>query len=142
MRTHIDFYTSSPILNGDSKTFGGMAVSEYACEFDTSVGKFVESCTLIDEYEYWGIPTLLATISNEMNYWGDFRKVTSVKDLLELIESAVSKYTDDDLSEFIECDDFDDYLILLHIAGDEIRRYKVEEYDLSYFNDANDAIEF
>ena len=119
-----------------------MAISEYSCEFDTSRGKFVESCTLTNEYEYWGVPTLLATISLDMSYWGDFCKVSSVDELLKLVESAISKYTDVDLSEFIDRDDFDDYIVLLHIAGDKIRQYIVEEADLSHFNDANDEVDF
>ena len=142
MRTHIAFYTSSPILSADSKTFGGMAISEYSCEFDTSRGKFVESCTLTNEYEYWGVPTLLATISLDMSYWGDFCKVSSVDELLKLVESAISKYTDEDLSEFIDRDDFDDYIVLLHIAGDKIRQCIVEEVDLSHFNDVNVEVDF
>jgi hypothetical protein len=136
MKTHIDFNTSTLLL--DSKTtFGGMQVSNYVCGFDDDTQRYFESFDLSDEYEYWSIPSLLANIAGDMRYWNDYRQVSSVKDLLGLIESAISKYTDDDLSKCIGWDDFDDYLVLLFIAGDEIRRYKVEEDDIHHFNCIN-----
>lgn len=116
-----------------------MQVSNYICDFDGAT--LYESFDLADEFEYWGIPTLLATVADNMRYWNDYRQVTSVKDLLRLIESAINKYTNDDLSKFIEMDDFDDYLVLLFIAADEIRRYKVEEDDIHHFNCVRDEEE-
>lgn len=116
-----------------------MQVSNYICDFDGAT--LYESFDLADEFEYWGIPTLLATVADDMRYWNDYRQVTSVKDLLRLIESAINKYTNDDLSKFIEWDDFDDYLVLLFIAADEIRRYKVEEDDIHHFNCVRDEEE-
>jgi hypothetical protein len=138
MNTHIFFNTSTPILLNRT-TFGGMQVSNYICDFDGAT--LYESFDLADEFEYWGIPTLLATVADDMRYWNDYRQVSSVKDLLGLIESAINKYTNDDLSKFIEMDDFDDYLVLLFIAADEIRRNKVEEDDIHHFNCVRDEEE-
>lgn len=115
-----------------------MQVSNYICDFDGAT--LYESFDLTDENE-WGILTLLATIADDMQYWSDYRLVTSVKDLLRLIESTISKYTNDDLSKFIEWDDFDDYLVLLFITADEIRRNKIEEDDIHYFNGVIDEEE-
>ena len=134
MKTHIDFFTSVPIL-ADKKTFAGMTISNYVCAFNDEDNKFIETCNLSNEYEYWGIPTLLATIAGDMSYWGDFCKVSSVNELQTLIEETISKYTADDLNKYIGWDDFDDYLTLLFITGDEIRRCKVKSNDLSFFND-------
>ena len=103
--------------------------------FNEEENKFLEICNLSNEYEYWGIPTLLATIAGDMSYWGDFHKVSSVNELQTLIEETICKYTGDDLNKYIGWDDFDDYLTLLFITGDEIRRYKVKNNDLSFFND-------
>lgn len=134
MRTHIDFFTSTPIL-ADKKTFAGMTISDYLCVFNDEDNKFLEICNLSDEYDYWSIPTLLATIAGDMSYWGDFRKVSSVNELQTLIEDTIYKYTEDDLNKYIGLDDFDEYLTLLFITGDEIRRDKVKNNNLSFFND-------
>lgn len=133
MRTHIDFFTSTPIL-ANKKTFGGMTISDYVCGFDAEENKFIEICNLSDEYDYWGIPTLLSTIACDMSYWSDFHMVSSVKELQSLIEDTIHKYTLDDLNKCVGWDDFDDYLTLLFIVGDEIRRGKVSEEDISFFN--------
>lgn len=141
MRTHIDFFTSTPILT-DKKTFAGMTISDYLCVFNDEANKFLEICNLSNEYDYWDIPTLLATIAGDMSYWGDFSKVSSVNELQTLIEETIHKYTGDDLNKYIGWDDFDDYITLLFITGDEIRRHKVEDNDLSFFNELSEGEEF
>lgn len=140
MKTHINFISSTPVLLNDRTTFGGMQISNYVCGFDGDT--HFESFDLSNECEYLGIPTLLATVAYKMQYWDDCRQVSSVEDLLGLIESAISKYTNDDLSKFIEWDDFDDYLVMLFIARDEIGRNKVEADDIHYFNCVNVEEEF
>ena len=141
MKTHINFNTSSPILLNGGNTFGGMQVSNYFCGFgDDEQGNqsYFESFDLSNEYEDWGTLTLLATIADDMLYWDDFQKVHSVSELQNLIESVISRYTDDDLFKYIDRDDFDDYLVLLHIAGDAVKRGAVSEDDIRTFNDAGD----
>ena len=134
MRTHIDFSTSTPIVSNGKGTFSGMTILNYGCVFDEERNRIIECFDLEDKYEYWGIPTLLATISNDMRYWEDFRLVSSVSDLQDLVKSVIDGYTSDDLSKYIGWDDFDDYLVLLHITADEIRRGKVVDEDLIYYN--------
>ena len=138
MRTHIDFSTSTPIVSNGKGTFSGMTILNYGCVFDEERNRIIECFDLEDKYEYWGIPTLLATISNDMRYWEDFRLVSSVSDLQDLVKSVIDGYTSDDLSKYIGWDDFDDYLVLLHITADEIRRGKVVDEDLIYYNTLGD----
>lgn len=141
MKTHINFNSSTPILLNGGNTFGGMQVSNYNCgvsEEDQGNQRYFESFDLSDEYDDWDTPTLLATLADDMLYWVDFQKVHSVSELQNLIETAIGRYTDDDLSKYIGCDDFDDYLVLLHIAGDVVRGGAVSEDDIRTFNESGD----
>ena len=115
-----------------------MTILNYGCGFDEDRNRIIECFDLEDKYEYWGIPTLLATISTNMRYWDNFRLVSSVSDLQDLVESVIDGYTSDDLSKHIVWDDFDDYLVLLHITSDEIRRGKVADEDLVHYNTLGD----
>lgn len=118
-----------------------MEVSNYSCVYDDKTNRFIEKCDLSNEYGDWTIPTLLATSADDMRYWQDYSNVKSVSELQTLIATAINKYTSDDMSKCIEWDDFDDYLVLLQIALDEIKDGKVNEEMLSYFNHFDDEVE-
>ena len=118
-----------------------MNVSNYSCVFDELSDRFVEKCDLSNEYGDWTIPTLLATSAEDMKYWQDYSNVTSVSELQTLIATTINKYTSDDMSKCIEWDDFDDYLVMLQIALDEINNGNVSEELLSYFNHFDDEVE-
>ena len=118
-----------------------MEVSNYYCVFDDTTNRFVEKCDLSNEYGDWTIPTLLATSAEDMRYWQDYSNVKSVSELQNLIATTINKYTSDDMSKCIEWDDFDDYLVMLQIALDEIKAGKVNEDLLSYFNHFDDEVE-
>ena len=141
MRTHIEFRSTNPILLYGRKRFAGMEVSNYHCVFDDTTNRFVEKCDLSNEYGDWTIPTLLATIAGDMKYWKDYSDVKSVSELHNLIAATISKYTSDDMSKCIEWDDFDDYLVMLQIALDEIVNGKVNDDLLRYFIHLDDEVE-
>ena len=141
MRTHIEFRSMKPVLLYGRRRFAGMNVSNYSCVFDELSERFVEKCDLSNEYGDWTIPTLLATSAEDMKYWQDYSNVTSVSELQTLIATTINKYTSDDMSKCIEWDDFDDYLVMLQIALDEIKNGNVSEELLSYFNHFDDEVE-
>lgn len=141
MRTHIEFRTTEPIFLYGRKRFAGMDVSNYYCVYDDIANRFVEKCDLSNEYGDWTIPTLLATSAEDMKYWQDYSNVKSVSELQNLIATTILKYTSDDMSKCIEWDDFDDYLVMLQIALDEIKNGKVNDDLLSYFNHFDDEVE-
>ena len=134
MRTHIEFRTSEPLftLLRGRNTFGGIAIKHHLGKVDDD-GMFIESFDLFVENEL-GAPSLLASLANEMYYWRDYRKVTSVDDLYDLIAFAIDSYTSDDFSKCMEWDDFDDYLVLLSTVAENIRRGEIHESDIQHFN--------
>ena len=135
MRTHIEFRTSEPlfILLGGRNTFGGIAIQHHLGKVDED-GMYIESFDLFSEQE-WDTQSLLATVSGEMQYWSDYRRVTSLDDLYDLIILIIDSYTSDDISKCIEWDDFDDYLVLLYTLAEQIRRGDVRESDVYHFNE-------
>lgn len=135
MRTSLVSRSSAPVLN--RKNFGGLAVSNYTCCFDELENIFVEKCDLSTDYE-WYAPTLLATLAEQMKYWRNYETANPVKGLMSLIDSVVEAYTNDDMMNCIEWDDFDDYIALLLIAGEMCESGAVSEEDLFYFNDVDD----
>lgn len=141
MRTHIEFRTTEPIFLYGRKRFAGMNVSNYHCVYDEIADRFVEKCDLSNEYGDWTIPTLLATSAEDMKYWQDYSNVKSVSELQNLIATTILKYTSDDMSKCIEWDDFDDYIVMLQIALDEIKNGKVNDDLLHYFNHFDDEVE-
>ena len=134
MRTHIEFRTSEPlvILLRGRNTFGGIAIKHHLGKVEDD-GMYIESFDLFVENEV-GTPSLLASLACEMRYWRDFREVTSVDDLYDLIANAIQSYTSDDLSKCMEWDDFDDYLVLLFTVAECIRRGEIHESDIHHFN--------
>ena len=134
MKTSIAFLSSTtrPLFENRT-TFGGMVISNYYCSYDADIDMLTENCDLINEQDYLGSPSLLATLADDMRYWGDFRTVANIEELYSLVVISLSQYTSD-LSKCVEWDDFDDYLTLLLVARDEIKRGKVEECDLTFFN--------
>lgn len=134
MRTHIEFRTSEPlvILLRGRNTFGGIAIKHH-------LGKVVDDGMYIETFDLFvknevSTPSLLASLAGDMYYWRDYRKVTSVDDLYELIANAIQSYTSDDLSKCMKWDDFDDYLVLLFTVVEIIRRGKIHESDIQHFN--------
>jgi hypothetical protein len=136
MKIHFSFQTTSPVLNCIT-TFGGMPVSNCKRNFVDVFDRFVESCDLTINDEYY-IPTLLATVSESMKYWRVFNMVDSVSKLQNLVESVIIDYTMYDLSKCIEWDDFDDFITTLLITVEYIKNGRISESDLKYFNTADD----
>ena len=139
MRTHIEFRTSEPLftLLRGRNTFGGIAIKHHLGKIDDD-GMFIESFDLFVENEL-GAPSLLTSLADEMYYWLDYRKVTSVDDLYDLIAFAINTYTSDDFSKYLEeWDDFDDYLVLLFTVAENIRRGEIHETDIHRFNICED----
>lgn len=138
MRTHIEFRTSEPlvILLRGRNTFGGIAIKHHLGKV-VDDGMYIETFDLFVENEL-GAPSLLASLAGEMYYWRDFREVTSVDDLYDLIANAIQSYTSDDLSKCMEWDDFDDYLVLLFTVAENIRRGEIRESDIHHFSVCED----
>jgi hypothetical protein len=134
MRTHIEFRTSEPlvILLRGRNTFGGIAIKHHLGKVLDN-GMYLETFDLFVENEV-GTSSLLASLANDMYYWRDYRKVTSVDDLYDLIAFAINSYTSDDFSKCMEWDDFDDYLVLLSTVAENIRRGEIHESDIQHFN--------
>ena len=138
MRTHIEFRTSEPLftLLGGRNTFGGIAIKHHLGKVLDN-GMYFETFDLFVKNEV-GTPSLLASLAGEMQYWRDFREVTSVDDLYDLIANAIQSYTSDDLSKCMEWDDFDDYLVLLSTVAEIIRRGEIREADIYHFSVCED----
>lgn len=134
MRTHIEFRTSEPlvVLLRGRNTFGGIAIKHHLGKV-VDDGMYIETFDLFVENEV-STPSLLASLAGDMYYWRDYRKVTSVDDLYDLIAFAIDSYTSDDLSKCMEWDDFDDYLVLLFTVAENIRRGEIHESDIQHFN--------
>lgn len=113
-------------------TFGGIAIKHHLGKVLDN-GMYIEAFDLFVKNEV-GAPSLLASLAGEMHYWQDFREVTSVDDLYDLIANAIQSYTSDDLSKCMEWDDFDDYLVLLSTVAEIIRRGEIREADIYHFS--------
>ena len=114
-----------------------MGIINHLGKLDEEAGMYIETFDLITEDE-WHTPSLLNTLSDEMRYWGDYKQVNAVSDLQTLIETTISKYTSDDMSICMKWDDFDDYIALLHIAGETIKEGAVSQSNLHNFNSSLD----
>jgi hypothetical protein len=80
-----------------------------------------------------GVKSFLATLANYMDYWRNFKSVSTHDELVMLINKTLFYYGEN-FSSFYEADDFDDYIILLLEAQELLESQRVSEKELSYFD--------
>lgn len=80
----------------------------------------------------FGFETLIANLADNMSYWGDYKEVSSQDELSTLVESTLEKYGEK-IAEYIDADDFDDYIILLLEANDVFKKEKLKKRLLMSF---------
>ena len=127
----------------DGRRFGSNIASHAGLCFNPETGITYE---LIDvDYEplceQIGMESFFATLADHMNDWGDFKKVRNHKELFALVNNTICHYGEE-IKQFVNADDFDDYIILLLEARDMFHFNKLwfcenqqlDRYLMSYFN--------
>lgn len=128
------FHYNAKCVSLGGKRFGNH-IAEYAgCMYNPENDTMYEAV----EVEYkplladFGFETLIATLANNMSYWGDYKEVSSQEELSALVESTLEKYGEK-IAEYIDADDFDDYIILLLGANEVFKKEKLKKRLLMSF---------
>jgi hypothetical protein len=76
--------------------------------------------------------TILATIADNMRDWLDYRDVNDKRELIALIDELLTKYGEE-IADYYDADDWDDYIATLLECREELRKRKVTPSQLTYF---------
>lgn len=117
---------------------------EEICPNNKFGGYDVEVSTHLDDYGYEDnmvsfevndehIPSLLATLAEEMNYWGVYKPFTNIEEFKVYINNLVKHYSLC-IEDYYQCDDWDDYFILILIAQEYLNSGEIVESNLNFYN--------
>jgi hypothetical protein len=117
------------------KRFGGYFATHEGYAFDDATETLYEAVELdyLPIHTNIGVKSFLATLANYMDYWRNFKSVSTHDELVMLINKTLFYYGEN-FSSFYEADDFDDYIILLLEAQELLESQRVSEKELSYFD--------
>lgn len=116
-------------------TFGGCDVIEHLMLPTEDWGVFTGLISVNDNLplnEFFDMPSLMVTLAEDMKDWEAYKHMSSIEELIEYLDKLISHYTID-IDEYIYCDDFDDYLLMLVRAKENLKLYNNIEY-LKYYN--------
>jgi cytochrome oxidase Cu insertion factor (SCO1/SenC/PrrC family) len=85
------------------------------------------------EVEDMDIPTLLATLASDMVDWDDYISFRKVDEFKEHINSIVKHYCNHIDDYIYDCDDWDDYFILLLMVQEYLRMGKITDSMMFYY---------
>ena len=128
------FHYNAKSVSLGGKRFGTHRAEYAGCMYNPENDTMYEAI----EVEYrprhadFGFENLIANLAENMSYWDDYKEVSSQDELSALVESTLEKYGEQ-IAEYIDADDFDDYIILLLEANEVFKKEKLEKRVLSFF---------
>lgn len=116
-----------------SRKFAGNAIDEVYCFFDEEKANtyaiiYFESAIFAKN----STETILATLADNMRDWLDYRDVNDKRELIALIDELLTKYGEE-IADYYDADDWDDYIATLLECREELRKRKVTPSQLTYF---------
>ena len=116
-----------------SRKFAGKVITDVDCFFDDEKANtyaiisfdsaiFAKNCT----------ETILAALADNMRDWLDYRDVKDKRELIALIDELLAKYGEE-IADYYDADDWDDYIVTLLECREELRKRKVTPSQLTYF---------
>lgn len=132
----LSFHYTSFEGHYNKQTFGGCDVVEHLMFPAEDGGVFTGLISVIDNLplnEFFDMPSLMATLAVDMKDWAVYKHMSSIEELIEYLNKLIYHYTID-IDEYIHCDDFDDYLLMLVRAKENLKLYNNDEY-LKYYNE-------
>lgn len=133
MASALFFYNANEI-SLDGKKFGNHIALQEGCCFDDATNTIYELISV--EYtpltDNINVVSLLATLSNQMAYWCNFKSVSTIAELHTLVNETLI-YCGENMARLYEADDFDDYVLLLLETQELLKNQKVTEKHLEYF---------
>lgn len=133
MASALFFYNANEI-SLDGKKFGNHIALQEGCCFDDATNTIYELISV--EYtpltDSINVVSLLATLSNQMSYWCNFKSVSTIAELHTLVNETLI-YCGENMARLYEADDFDDYVLLLLETQELLKNQKVTEKHLEYF---------
>lgn len=120
----------------NKQTFGGCDVVDHVVIPTDDWGVFTGLISVNDNLplnKFFDMPSLMATLAVDMKDWAVYKHMSSIEELIEYLNKLISHYTID-IDEYIYCDDFDDYFLMLVRAKENLKLYNNDEY-LKYYNE-------
>jgi hypothetical protein len=116
-----------------SNRFAGHEIVEVVCFFDDETSTTYAIVSFESTiFAKNSTETILATIADNMRDWLDYRDVNDKRELIALIDELLTKYGEE-IADYYDADDWDDYIAVLLECREELRKRKVTPSQLAYF---------
>jgi hypothetical protein len=116
-----------------SNRFAGHEIVEVDCFFDDEKANTYAIISFDSAiFAKNSTETILATLADQMRDWSDYRDVNDKQELIALIDVLLAKYGEE-IADYYDADDWDDYIATLLECREELRKRKVTPNQLTYF---------
>ena len=113
--------------------FAGNVITEVDCFFDDEKANTYAIISFDSAiFAKNSTETILATLADNMRDWLDYRDVNDKRELIALIDELLEKYREE-IADYYDADDWDDYIVTLLECREELRKRKVTPSQLAYF---------